>query len=142
MSEASLWALVRNKLSPYGRLLRIEDSLSRGTPDVAYALRRQNIVIEGWIELKHLNHWPAGEQTPIIAPSLTIEQVIWQEEHFRYGGRSCMILQIGASYLCLKPTAIRVLYERSFTCESIRQTATICSEQKFPTVKMLEVLTF
>ena len=53
MSEAALWRRVRKGLP--GHLVRVENAVEAGTPDVNYCIDGA----EGWIELKQLDRWPA-----------------------------------------------------------------------------------
>ncbi len=48
MTETTqVWRIFREYLGPFGHLVRIENSVEKGTPDVNYCLRGG----EGWVEL-------------------------------------------------------------------------------------------
>lgn len=67
--ESNAWAAVRRALAPYGRLVRVENRVEAGTPDVAYCL----LGVSGWLELKS-------------GAGLEAEQLLWAEEWSRAGG--------------------------------------------------------
>ena len=101
MTESALWATVRDALSPFGILHRVENSCPpTGMPDVFYSLRhpRTGAVGTGWIELKHIAAWPARTETRVHIPSLTIDQVRWQEEWSAAGVRVTMILRTPSGF--------------------------------------------
>ena len=70
MTEAASWTTWRRHLAPYGQLLRVENALMAGFPDVLYCLRGRS----GLLELK----------TDLA--SLTLEQVLLGEAWTAAGG--------------------------------------------------------
>jgi hypothetical protein len=73
MKESQFWALVKGKLP--GHVERVENALTRGTPDV-------NMCFEGsefWLELKVLDAKGHCELRP--------EQVLWHRKRQESGGR-------------------------------------------------------
>jgi hypothetical protein len=85
--ESQLWTVVRRTLLPYGILKRIENILEDGTPDVAYTLRG----VDGWLELKDLDAWPAREGTVVRLDHYTAAQRLWHRQWRGVGGR-CHVL--------------------------------------------------
>jgi hypothetical protein len=155
-SERALWRTVRAKLSPFGRLERVENGAGEGTPDVAYCLRGghkdspyywnlpDQIPVRGfsgWLELKHLGRWPKRADTPVRVSSLTLEQVVWLEEWGRVGGSTYLLLQVASCYLLLKPGAVRDLYEGRLTRRALLEVAVVRGEKRFPTKEILRCLT-
>jgi hypothetical protein len=69
----------------------VENPVHPGTPDVNY--------IEGWIELKHVDQWPANELTPLLIPHFTPQQRVWMMRRSNRGGRVHMLLQVGKEWL-------------------------------------------
>lgn len=130
------------RLRPYGRLVRIENKIGLGTPDLAYVLRAKgNRAEAGWVELKFLPRWPVRAETPVIISSLTIDQVMWGEAHVREGGRSYLLLQAGRSYVLLKHPDVRKIFERKFRTQDVLERALVYAVGKFPTTAMLAALT-
>ena len=73
MKESQFWALVKGKLP--GHVERVENALTRGTPDV-------NMCYEGselWLELKVLDAKGNCELRP--------EQILWHRKRQENGGR-------------------------------------------------------
>lgn len=140
MSEAQLWRTVSQKLGPYGKLRRIEDKLSRGTPDVLYYLRRGNVSARGFIELKHLPSWPSRATTPIIIPHLTIEQIIFGIEEEALDGHYGCILQIDRTYMLLSAAVLGEVHARKYNAAALRAAARVVGEGSFPTLPILKYL--
>lgn len=91
-SEAALRAWVRAALAPVARVVRIENGVEPGTPDVYFS---GPVVGRGWLELKHVPRWPARAATPCRVSSLTREQATWLEDERRHAGRAWLLIQIG-----------------------------------------------
>ena len=72
MTERALWRTVRTALAPYGSLVRIENKVELGTPDVLYCLRG----VTGLLELKQINDCSSGRTS--------MRQ--WRREPDRFGG--------------------------------------------------------
>lgn len=92
MSENGMWLYMR-KLFPqqgHGDWQRIEDSLSKGVPDVNYCIAG----VEGWIELKYIEEWPKRDKTPVRF-RWTKEQRIWAGRRLRAGGVVWVLLKVG-----------------------------------------------
>lgn len=53
MTEKSLWTWVKGNAPKTWHLVRVENSLTAGTPDVNYC---SHSGMEGWVELKHAPH--------------------------------------------------------------------------------------
>ena len=80
MKESQFWALVKGKL--HGHVERVENVLTRGTPDV-------NMCHEGsefWLELKVLDDKGHCELRP--------EQVLWHRKRQESGGRVFVLLRL------------------------------------------------
>jgi len=140
-SERALWNVVRDRLSPFGRLERVENRLNLGTPDVSYALRRpaESRGVSGWVELKE-NDPPVRATTPFSIESLKLEQVRWQEDWAEIG-RVATILQVRRDYLVLAPSVVRAVYERLLTTAQLYEAAAVVGRGRFPTGDILRWLT-
>lgn len=103
-SERALWVTARRHLTPYGKLVRIENAASLGTPDVCYCLLGRM----GWLELKEDRAPRAGK--PVRLESLKLEQVLFLEDWERAGGRAWLLAQLGRSYALLSPTEVRAVW--------------------------------
>ena len=123
-SESALWDMVRGTWTPHMRLVRIENRLELGTPDVYYNAIGRN----GWLELKHVPAWPARKTTKVVIDHLTLEQITWAEAELKAGGRMWYLLQAERTYLLLTPAVAREIYEGSLTSAEIIERATVRDE--------------
>lgn len=91
-NERELWRWLRkaNAIYPDLHLVRIENAVDCGTPDVAGCLMRRHF----WIELKSVRK-PVRAST-LIRPGLSDAQIEWAEAHCRAWGRCSVLLQIGS----------------------------------------------
>jgi len=143
VSEPALWQRTKAHLSPYGKLVRLENPIDPGTPDVLYCIRRKPAMTPatGLLELKHVPEWPARYGTPLRVAELTKEQVDWHAAWEQAGGSVWTLLQVGRTVLLLSPTTTAQVYERRHTQWSLKHGgATIVSERIFPTVELVKCL--
>lgn len=124
-------------LSPYGRLVRVENPAAPGTPDVYYSFPGGR---RGWIELKHLDDWPMRHDTPIRIPHLTLDQVMWMEEETRMGGRAFLLLQIRRHYLLLLPPTVRLVWSCQLNGPELIFSALVVEEGSFPALEVAQFL--
>lgn len=96
MSEQALWRTVCRKLGGYGHIVRVENKVEAGTPDVSYCFTGFG---EGWIELKHAASWPRRSNVPLRLPHFTSEQRAWLLQRWTAGGNAWLLLQVGTWYL-------------------------------------------
>jgi hypothetical protein len=139
MSEPSLWSTVSLALGPFFDLVRVENRVGVGTPDVNWAGFAQS----GWLELKHLPRWPVRESTPILIPKLTLEQVRWAEAH-SVKHRVAMLLRVGGrggGYGLFGPPAMRAIYERKLPRAGVIRAAGVWAEGAFPAAEVVRWLT-
>lgn len=137
-SEGALWQTTKRSLGPYGRLKRIESFIEKGTPDVAYTIKR----VSGWIELKHLGAYPVRDATPVCIPKLTLEQVQWCEAETAIGGRSFVLLQAEHDYMLLAADTVRALFERELPKADLVHRSIVYSRGGFLAMRpLIEVLT-
>lgn len=96
MSESNLWTRTRDGLKSYGHLIRVENMLEAGTPDVNYCLHKS----DGWVELKHAKK-PARDSTVVFKSQrgLDPEQITWIMLRRRAGGRVFVFIQVGDDLL-------------------------------------------
>ena len=137
MTEAALWTTTRGALSPYGRLVRVENPATPGTPDVYYSFPGGR---RGWIELKHLDEWPARFDTPIRIPHLTLDQVMWMEEEVRMGGRAFLLLQVEQCYMLVLPKHARLIFDCQMVKEDVLDRALIAARGQFPALGVVQLL--
>jgi len=144
MSEPSLWQRTRDNLKPFGRLVRVENPIDPGTPDVCYCLRRLPTMPKGatgWIELKHVHKWPVRSATALVINELTREQVDWHTFWALAGGTSWCLLQVDRTILLLDHHAIAQVFARAHTRTSLSASAAVVSENVFPTAELVKCLT-
>lgn len=136
MSETDFWnKTVRPAFAPYGDLVRIENRVGSGTPDVNYCLLR----VEGWIELKK-TYWPKKDNTKLLLPHFTDKQLRWHERRHKAGGRTSLLAQISHDYFLLPPWHLAEVFEgmvkqRYIECAVVHEFA------KFPKAPLLRFLT-
>jgi hypothetical protein len=124
--ESNAWRTVRSELSPYGRLVRIENRIGLGTPDVYYRL----ISVAGWIEMK------------TDLSTLTIEQVMWAEEEHRAAGRAFLLYHSdGSSWWLYRAPCMKKLMEQRKDVKYVEGLAAVASHIGFPTKEILRCLT-
>ncbi len=108
-TEHQLWDFLLPRMLPYGRMVRVENGETvGGTPDLYFNLRGNS----GWIEGKHLDALPTTNRTPIIIPTLTIEQVNWLTDEVDAGGRAFLLLRGGRTLLLLTPEQAEAIFYR------------------------------
>ncbi len=95
--ESNSWAYVRRQLSLFGVLVRVENSIAVGFPDVIYCL----FGVCGLLEMK------------ATAASLTLEQVLFAEGWFAAGGLCHTLLHADREWHLLDPPGTRRLFERA-----------------------------
>ncbi|KKM97272.1 hypothetical protein LCGC14_1169750 [marine sediment metagenome] len=95
MNESGFWRKIRNgiKNPPDTHLVRIENAIYSGTPDLSYCING----VEGFIELKYLEAWPKRESTVVRIPHFRGEQRIWLHDRHIAGGRCYLCLGIAKS---------------------------------------------
>lgn len=108
MSEQAFWVKLRDKLQPYGKFTRVENSCEKGTPDVNYVLLGGRA---GWFELKYEPTMP-GKGEEFTLSTLTKEQLLWQEDYWGKGGVVYTIARVGGHIVTLTPPALRKVYEK------------------------------
>lgn len=69
----------------------VENPAWPGFPDVNY--------IEGVIELKQVDRWPARPETPLKLDHFTREQRIFLERRWRKGGNAFLLVQVDKTFL-------------------------------------------
>lgn len=101
--EAELRHSVVTALAPL-HAFAVENPVLPGTPDVNY--------VEGWLELKSWEKWPAQRTTPLRIEHWTPEQRVFHRRRSRVGGATYVLVEIVASrdYILLEGgLAARVL---------------------------------
>ena len=137
--ENNLWRVVRAKLSPFGELARVENRLAAGTPDVCLVVRARasEPARTAWLELKALPAWPKRARSPVVAPHLTLEQVLWLERWDAAGGRAGLLAQVAQTYLLLDPPAVRAWHGGGLARIDLLELARYHQRALFPTTEVL-----
>ena len=143
-SEQALWKMTRGKLSPFGVLKRVENSLDSGTPDFSYCLRfpiYSRIHHSGWMELKHADAWPTRTSTPLDLPHLTREQIAWCKSWSQAGGSVFLLLQVANEYMLFRSTHMATV-QAGCTRDRLRELAASCAYgfDRFPTSEIMRRL--
>lgn len=71
----------------------IENIVGIGTPDVTY--------IDGWLELKILDDWPAKPGTVVKFKRYTKDQKLWLRTHWELGGRAFLVAKVAQEWLVI-----------------------------------------
>lgn len=71
--------------------ISVENPVRPGTPDVNF--------IEGWVELKVLEKWPARASTKIKVACFTPQQRVWLERRHRRQGAVFFLILIAKDWL-------------------------------------------
>lgn len=82
-------ALNRKRLDAHA----VENPAGPGTPDVNF--------IEGWIELKQLEDWPARAETVVHFDHFTPQQRVWLLRRWLSGGNAWMLIKVADEWLLL-----------------------------------------
>jgi hypothetical protein len=104
MSEALLSKKVLKSLLGLDPM-PVDNPRKPGTPDINF--------IEGWLELKHLHHWPKRAKTKVKIKSWTKKQMIWHYTRTSLGGKSWVLLQVGTDYLLFSGYSAAVYFNES-----------------------------
>jgi hypothetical protein len=134
VSEAALWSTTYERLSPFGSLMRIENSALPGTPDVFARLRhpKTNAVGSGWIELK----WCDTLRDPIKIRSLRLSQCSWAAEWSTAGERVTMLLHTGSWYFMISPHLWQTILDGKCKLDDLGD-----ASSKFPLNRILKWIT-
>ena len=116
--------IARKYLSPFGRLVRFENSLVAGTPDLYYLLRG----VSGWLEEKMVE--PSG----ILPKHLTLEQIMWGEAEVRNGGRWHLLARCGPAWWLMDARGCRSWYQGA------PATPLIAITGRFPVKEILDII--
>lgn len=71
----------------------IENIVGTGTPDVNY--------IDGWLELKLLDNWPAKAGTIVKFKRYTQNQRLWLIDRWTLGGRAFLVVKVAQEWLVI-----------------------------------------
>lgn len=71
--------------------MSVENTARPGTPDINF--------IEGWIELKVLDHWPAKTDAVVKVPCFTPQQRVWLRRRVQLGGAAYFLIRIDQDWL-------------------------------------------
>lgn len=141
--ENRLWETLRERLTPYGLMKRVENAaIDEGCPDVTYLLRvPARPVAVGWLELKHLAAWPVQDRWKVVVPHLTREQVLWLQSWCSSGGRADLLLQVARDYLLLDASATMALWRRELDHGQLVDRARVVGCGRFPARDLVRWLT-
>jgi hypothetical protein len=118
-------------------LERVENRVNVGTPDVNYALLAGRG--EGWIELKHLDAWPARAETIVRLDHVTTQQRNWWRERARAGGNVFVMLRVGHTYAVFRGEVAADVLGTS-TAAELQSRASLWHTGEFPTAQLFTLL--
>jgi hypothetical protein len=101
MNESGFWNKIRKGLKdpPDVHLVRIENAVYSGTPDVSYCINTNDAsdASEGFMELKYIKEWPKRATTIVRVPHFTPAQRTWLHDRHIAGGNCFVCLGVGKS---------------------------------------------
>lgn len=141
-SESAGYTLLKAKLGPFGRVLRID---REDWPDIYYTLRRpapyNGQYASGWVECKYISEWPVKPETPIRIPRFTEGQAAWLKAEVRAGGRAFLMVQIEREYFFFDGATASILREwKDATRANYHDLAALHMESGFVMAGALKVL--
>jgi hypothetical protein len=114
MAEKDLWATMRDCVKRAGHFERLENMVGVGRPDVNYCVRG----VEGNIELKWAERWPARANVPLALPHYTPRQRNWHRVRLSAGGRVYVLLEVQ------RPTPTYLLFHANWARQRLGLDAT------------------
>lgn len=103
-SEAQMWTALRGPMVKAGLdPVRVENPALPGTPDVNYK--------EGWLELKHADHWPVWGGPLRLKHAPTPQQKIWLYRRWAAGGVAFLCLRVGREWFLFEGTTVRDVWK-------------------------------
>lgn len=140
MNEDALWKTVQEKVGPYGRLLRVENALGSGTPDVNYLLRRypKTPPVCGWLELKYE---PAFQKDGLRLKQLTKDQVLWHEDWASHGGRVFTLARVGKDHFLFDHDALRHIFTSPLSLGTVMSLSSAHWPHGFTAAPLIKCLT-
>jgi hypothetical protein len=90
MNEAGMRQIVVKALKGLDAM-SVENPVRPGTPDINY--------IEGWVELKVLEKWPARPHTKVKVDCFTPQQRVWLRRRQKRGGAAFFLILIEKDWL-------------------------------------------
>lgn len=91
-SERDMRRKVIRALRPLNAI-SVENGVGIGTPDVNF--------VDGWIELKSVEKWPADPDKPLVIRHFTQQQRVWLVKRCRAGGVALLLLKCANDWLLL-----------------------------------------
>jgi len=138
--EARLWNTLKRTVDalPYPtHIVRVENLLSEGHPDVQFCVDGR----AGVIELKTLPAWPKRVSTIVKIRHFTSKQRDFLSKYSLAGGRSHLLLQVGDGdkepYEYLLFSGAMCLLVGKLTREEVKEAATYCGCNMGGVVAML-----
>lgn len=89
-SERDMRRRVIRALRPLNAI-SVENGVGIGTPDINF--------VDGWIELKSVEKWPADPDKPLAIRHFTQQQRVWLVKRCRAGGVALLLLKCGNDWL-------------------------------------------
>ena len=117
--ESAFWNQIYRNMRGRWDATRHEDHSGHGIPDVSYGCRNVN----GWIELKKLDAWPAREKTVVQLRHFTGPQRAFLIQRGRSGNRCFLFLRVQREYLLIPSACISL--KDTKTKRQLIDTATI-----------------
>lgn len=98
LPEQRLYDWLKRKIGHVAMLERVENRVKKDTPDLYFATGHGQALrprpLQGWIELKVLEKFPARATTPVKIPHWTTGQRYWAIRHRAMGGYTWLVVQV------------------------------------------------
>ena len=140
-TESDFWHEHVKALRSFGRVMRLENILDKGTSDVIYNLRWLHEPSRmGWVELKRLPKWPVLPGTNVWLPHYTYEQAFFLEQWGKSGAGAFLLAHIANEFVLVRwDHAVTV--QCGVTKSVLLALACVHDYKRFPVAKVLRCLT-
>jgi len=108
MSESNFWKQIYKGTKDFSfmKTQRHEDNISKGIPDVSFAINNNGQKINGWMELKHIKSFPKKRDSIIAIDHYTDDQRKWLLENYETGGATFLFIKIDREYYLFTGSAM------------------------------------
>ena len=132
-----MWTSLRPALvmSERDDAIRVENPAWPGTPDVSWCIDG----VEGWLELKQINHWPKRIDDILVVSHFTPQQRMWLTRRHNAGGRTHLLIKVDVEWILLRGFVAAAILGRANRDTLIRRSLLACSPLNVPEFRRILV---